>query len=181
MAKRTATTRTSTRTARHAAAAGDGPEGLSDAPGTVSDVSPAGSNKAREAEEKDRQRAAHTTTQPIPQAENPPRQPEMIPAKQVHAQTVGGPPAVDPDELGQPRRDRSKRIRVQATALGYYDDVLRRVDDVFDIFDEKEFSKKWMRRVPTTTPTVVTGSNVALRKGAAANEPTEGDPLGAGD
>lgn len=154
MAKTQRTTRTATRTARRAAAVD---QALSDAPGSVADV-----------------RAA------TPTGPNPPAQPTMIPAKQVTHQVVGAAPAVDPDEIVSHPRDRSKPIRVQATALGYYDDVLRRVDDVFDIFRPQDFSKKWMRKVSPSTPEVVTGSNRALRKGAAANEPAGGaDPLGA--
>lgn len=182
------TTRSRTSTARHPHQEKPRPlQGLSDAPGTVADTSAAGKDPAKDAEQraKDdeaaRQKAAHTTVHATPPSPNPPVQPEMVPAKQVHAQTVGGAPAVDPDDIVKHPRNRAKPIRVQATALGYYDDVLRRVDDVFDIYREQDFSKKWMARVPSSTPTHVTGSNAALRKGPAANEgkDAEDNPIGA--
>lgn len=180
MAKTSRRVATTTRTARRQATHDDALKGLSDAPGTVSDVAAAGDKAQRDANEQERQKALHTTQEATQRQPNPPEQPKMIPAKQVEHQVVGGAPAVDPADIVNHPRNRSKPIRVQATAVGYYDDVLRRVDDVFDIYREQDFSKKWMKRVSGSTPAVVTGSNVALRKGAAANEPNE-DPLGAGD
>lgn len=179
MAKK-AVTRSRTHTARRQPA-DDGPKGLSDAPGTVADTSAAGKDAAARQEEADRVKAAHTTQPATAVQPNPPEQPKMIPAKQIEHQVVGGAPPVDPDDIVRHPRDRSKAIRVQATAVGYYDDVLRRVDDVFDIHDEKAFSKKWMKKVAASTPPAQTGSNVALRKGAAANEGPDANPLGAED
>lgn len=120
------------------------------------------------------------THQPIPRPENPPAQPAMVPAKQVPGAT-GSLPNVD----GAPpsRIDPKTAIRVQASDMGYYDDIIRRVGDVFDIRNEKEFSKKWMVRVPASTPERITGSNEALERARKSGDPEvatgDDDPLGA--
>lgn len=60
-------------------------------------------------------------------------------------------------DLTPPEREDSKTLRVEATRLGYYDNIRRRTGDVFDLADESEFSRNWMRpvdrsvRVRTTT------------------------------
>lgn len=109
----------------------------------------------------DRKKAAHQEHDPIPQPKNPPDQPKMIPARQVEGVTSQ---ALDPEDQPAHNLDQAKAIRVQAKAIGYYGDNLRRVGDVFDIADEKAFSDKWMRRVPKRTPERVTGSNASLER-----------------
>lgn len=111
--------------------------------------------------------AAHTVRQPIPVAANPPEQPKMIPAKQVQGATGQAVPGV---AAARPI-DPVTAIRVQATDTGYFDDVIRRVGDVFDIRGESEFSKKWMIRVPAHTPEKITGSNEALERARTKGEP----------
>jgi hypothetical protein len=170
-AKKTASARSSSSKKRD-----DGPKGpaLDTSNGTDAAV-----DKQAEQDEQDRRKAAHTTLPPLPVVPNPPPQPAMIPAKQIEGASSQ---ALDPDDLPANRRSNAGTIRVQAKAIGYYDDVIRRVGDVFDIADEKAFSDKWMRRVPTSTPERVTGSNAALernKKGEPVNEPAP-EPRGAG-
>lgn len=43
-------------------------------------------------------------------------------------------------------------IKVRATQDGYYGDARRRAGSVFDISSVEDFSKKWMERVPASTP-----------------------------
>jgi len=43
-------------------------------------------------------------------------------------------------------------IRVEATSLGTYASIRRREGNVFTIKNEKEFSHKWMKKVPMSTP-----------------------------
>jgi len=50
-------------------------------------------------------------------------------------------------DLIRARRDRDTPIKVEATQLGYYDNHRRRPGEVFFIYHESEFSRKWMRRV----------------------------------
>lgn len=121
-----------------------------------------------------------TVHAPIQNAPNPPPQPVMHAAKQIPGSTgsvpntEGAPPShIDP----------KTSIRVQASDIGYYDDIIRRVGDVFDIRNEKEFSKKWMVRVPATTPPRLTGSNEALERARKTGDPEvatgDDDVLGA--
>lgn len=42
-------------------------------------------------------------------------------------------------------------ITVKATQLGYYGMSRRHEGDIFEIQDEKEFSKKWMKKVKART------------------------------
>lgn len=136
--------------------------------------------KPKVAEDAHQKAAAHTPLPPLPRAENPPEQPKMTPAKQVPGATSD---ALDPEDLPANRRNPHNIIRVQAKAIGYYDDVIRRVGDVFDIADEAAFSDKWMRRVSPRTPERITGSNAALeraKKGEPVNEAAEEPRGGAG-
>lgn len=52
-------------------------------------------------------------------------------------------------------------MKVKATRLGYYNHRRRREGDVFELMDDKAFSKRWMERLdgptapvpaPTATP-----------------------------
>jgi hypothetical protein len=63
---------------------------------------------------------------------------------------------------------KAKPIRVEAIALGYYDDTRRRTGDVFDIRSEEDFSERWMRTVDGSTPTRTTTSGEALKREQAA-------------
>lgn len=132
---------------------------------------PIGAGEGAKAANEANRKAAHVTRKPIPVAPNPPPQPAMIPAKQVQGATGQAVP-IGP---GRPAADPEKAIRVQATDIGYYDDVIRRVGDVFDIHDESAFSKKWMIRVPEDTPERVTGSNEALERDRKAAQRPTGD------
>lgn len=66
--------------------------------------------------------------------------------------------------LEPPARDKGDRtITVEATKLGYIDDVRRRLGDVFEI-RESQFSERWMRPVDGRTPRRVTSSAEALKR-----------------
>lgn len=43
-------------------------------------------------------------------------------------------------------------IKVQATQVGHYGDKLREPGDVFEVADEKAFSKRWMERLDEPKP-----------------------------
>jgi len=58
-------------------------------------------------------------------------------------------------------------MKVRALQVGFYDNVRRRVGDVFVITSESAFSPRWMVRVPETTPERVTGSQEALNRSCA--------------
>lgn len=139
-----------------------------------------GAGDAADRNDKANRAAAHQTHKPIVQPPNPPPQPAMVPAKQIPGATGSALPA---DGSEPTRREAKNAIRVQAIDIGYYDDIIRRVGDVFDIYSEKEFSKRWMVRVPAGTPEKVTGSNEALeraRKGTTPEVATgDDDVLGA--
>lgn len=45
-------------------------------------------------------------------------------------------------------------MKVRATRLGFYDLKRRREGDVFSIENERQFSEKWMARVPDTAAEV---------------------------
>lgn len=67
-------------------------------------------------------------------------------------------------------------MRVQAVELGpdkkysgYYNLVRRKPGDVFDLLDERHFSQKWMKKVPSNTP-----------KTAAPGEPSKEDLIADG-
>jgi hypothetical protein len=111
---------------------------------------------------------ARAAAPPIPVEKNPPDQPVIPPAKQIHSPVQG---YVDPEALDEAKPiDPATAIRVQATGLVYYDNVLRRVGDVFDIRNEKEMSKA-MRRVSRATPARTTTPNQALAREKAGDEP----------
>jgi hypothetical protein len=65
-------------------------------------------------------------------------------------------------------------MKVRATQTGFYDNLRRRVGDVFTIQSEQEFSSRWMVRVDPSTPEKVTTSQAALD---AACDPMR--PIGA--
>lgn len=64
----------------------------------------------------------------------------------------------------QPAAPAPKPFKVRAIQLGYYDNVRRRVGNVFTIQSEQEFSERWMVRVPEHTPESVSGPNAAIRQ-----------------
>lgn len=45
--------------------------------------------------------------------------------------------------------------RVEATATGYYNDILRKPTTVFDLVKAADFSASWMRPVSSSTPATV--------------------------
>lgn len=159
MAKKAAARKVSTRTARTAPAA-EGAK-LDTSAGTDANTDKTADAKAKEASQ--RVERPHAQAQPEPF-----HQPAMIPATPVHAATMG---YVDVEDQEAASRKPRKGIRVQAKALGYYDDVMRRVGDVFtiDAAEDKNgkivaFSDKWMRRVPATTPERLTVPNQAIAR-----------------
>lgn len=138
------------------------------------DPDPIGAGKAAEENTKANREAAKHVRKPIPVAPNPPEQPTMVPAKQVPGAVGNAVPGMAaPKPL-----DHASAIRVQAIDNVYYDNVLRRAGDVFDIANENEFSKRSMIRVPPDTPEKVTGSNESLerdRKGRTPDVKATGD------
>lgn len=91
--------------------------------------------------------------------------------------------------LPTPKADRPFKVR--ATKMGYYGNLIRRVDDVFTIERASEFSNNWMERVDAHTPEVTTGSNAAIarehsdlvgKSAAGGHMGDDGDvPTGAGN
>lgn len=74
---------------------------------------------------------------------------------------VAGPSSAAP----APARPKPERpFKVRAIKMGYYGNLIRRIDDVFTIQTEREFSTNWMERVDPRTPEVITGSNAALQR-----------------
>lgn len=83
--------------------------------------------------------------------------------------------------MAQPQR-RSVGIKVRATRVGYYDEKLRRVDDVFVVTDRRNDQGElvmddkgqpltaerllgsWMERVDPETPEQITSHNEVLRQ-----------------
>lgn len=55
-------------------------------------------------------------------------------------------------------------VKVRATRMGFYDEIRRRVGDVFTLTDAAHFSDKWMLIVPGTTPERVTTGQQELRR-----------------
>jgi hypothetical protein len=55
-------------------------------------------------------------------------------------------------------------IKVRATKVCYYDDKRRRVDDVFTIKAESEFSSNYMERVDPRTPERITTGKEVLQQ-----------------
>ena len=78
------------------------------------------------------------------------------------------PKPLDPRGTGRTKAERAAipvgGIKVRATMVGYYDDKRRRVDDVFTIQKESEFSKRWMVRVDQDTPEKTTTGKEDLRR-----------------
>lgn len=64
------------------------------------------------------------------------------------------------DEL--PERDLGPLIRVRAFAVGFVDNVRRRVGDVFDVH-LAEYTDTWMETVDGSTPEQITGPQAALK------------------
>jgi hypothetical protein len=106
--------------------------------------------------------AAPPAPRPIdtaPQSDHPgpaPQPPAARPAVTSHA-PFQPPPA-------PPRPAPKVRIKVEATQVGQYDQIRRRVGDVFVITSEAAFSDKWMRRVDPATPERLTTGQEALRR-----------------
>lgn len=56
-------------------------------------------------------------------------------------------------------------MKVRAVKLGYYDLKRRYEGDIFELLDEKDFSKRWMEKVSASTPvSVQSPANRAKRK-----------------
>ena len=118
----------------------------------------------REAEEHAKDQAAAAKL-PIG-APEPPAAARPVPSPaQTEAQAAAGPhrpePATpvhhDPPYTPRPAegnaaRAAGARMRVRATQDGFYADARRRAGSVFDIASSKDFSRKWMERVPDSTP-----------------------------
>lgn len=66
-------------------------------------------------------------------------------------------PAFTPTDAPKSQR----RLRVRATAMGYYDHKRYREGDVFELFADADYSHRWMERVASSTP---------LREPSAPNE-----------
>lgn len=64
----------------------------------------------------------------------------------------------DPD-----KEDLGPAIRVEATQMGYYDNIRRRTGDVFDV-PESLFSKRWMKRVDGRTAPRTTTSGASVKR-----------------
>jgi hypothetical protein len=62
-------------------------------------------------------------------------------------------PRVDPQTRAAARPAATPAgMKVRAIQVGYYDNKLQRIGDVFTISSESLFSKKWMERVDADTP-----------------------------
>lgn len=82
-------------------------------------------------------------------------------------------------------------VKVQAQRMGFYDEIRRRVGDVFTLKDPAHFSTTWMRIVPGSTPERITSGQQELRRQhteemqsraqAASVAPLPGVPTGAAD
>lgn len=68
-------------------------------------------------------------------------------------------PATTPAETAPPAS-----MRVQAFRMGYYNEIRRRVGDVFTLHQPDHFSTKWMRFVDANTPEHITTGQQELRK-----------------
>ena len=101
-------------------------------------------------------------------------------ARSIDSQTRPVPPASRPPAPPDPA---TRRFKVRALELGYYDHARRRPGDVF-LVNERDFSRKWMEPVDPATPEKTTGATEALRREhgelMAAHAPARGaeDPLG---
>lgn len=67
-------------------------------------------------------------------------------------------PATAPAETPPPS------MRVQAFRMGYYNEIRRRVGDVFTLNEPDHFSTKWMRFVDANTPEHITTGQQELRQ-----------------
>lgn len=116
---------------------------------TVTDVPPEHAQSTRRVEQ---------PVETVAQREAGPHRPEpAIPRRNI----VGTVPLLEPDET---RAVRGPGIKVMATQTGYYDEMRRRTGDVFDIHNLKDFSDRWMVRVPADTPNRVTTGQQAIRQ-----------------
>lgn len=57
-----------------------------------------------------------------------------------------------------------RALRVRATSLGYYNEIRRRVGDVFTLASSADFSAKWMTIVPPATRERITTGPEELRR-----------------
>lgn len=132
-------------------------------------------NKAAQEEERLRQKALNTVHEAPPdEPENPPVQPAMVPARQIPGDVAAAPRR--PLDTADANRPPAQRLRVRATKIGYYDDKLQRVGDVFDIAGPDAFSRHWMERVAERTPKRTTTKAPELQPKAAAHAPIGGPP-----
>lgn len=72
------------------------------------------------------------------------------------AQTVASATTTAPAKTGPP-------VRVQATAFGFYDNIRRRVGDVF-MCERQAFSTNWMELVAENVPERITTGTADLRR-----------------
>lgn len=139
--------------------------------------------KAAEDEERLRQQALQTV-HPAPEEEpqNPPEQPAMVPARQIPGDVAAAPRR--PLDTADANRPPAQRLRVRATKLGYYDDKLQRVGDVFDIAGPDAFSRHWMERVSDRVPAHTTTKPPDLQRKpaqSAADQQRQRDEEATGD
>lgn len=57
-------------------------------------------------------------------------------------------------------------MKVRATQLGYYGHARRRPGDIFEVENEKQFSKKWMERLDARGPELPQQENAPVLKSA---------------
>lgn len=138
-----------------------------------------------------------------PNVHLPPPNPQPRPAKSSQGMGRLEDPFVDDDietDTRDARKPAAKRIKVQATQMGYYDHIRRRPGDIFTISgevleeDEKKkdangvervvrkkgevaaFSRKWMRRVASNTPERITTVAQSLKQQHDAVQAEKFDP-----
>lgn len=129
--------------------------------------------KAAEEEERLRQQALQTVHDaPEEEPANPPEQPAMVPARQIPGDVAAAPrrPLTAATDGPKPTP-----LRVRATKLGYYDDKLRRVGDVFDISGPDAFSRHWMERVSNKAAAHTSTRAPELDRKAAVQAPLGGE------
>jgi len=84
------------------------------------------------------------------------------------ATVIQNTPDVGQFALGQRQAEEREKarqtrgIRVQATQVGYYDNLRRRIGDVFLLAEDEEFSAKWMQRVSDGAALRTTKPNEAI-------------------
>lgn len=77
-------------------------------------------------------------------------------------------------------------MKVQAIDVGYYEHILRKKGDVFDLHDSKLFSKRWMKSLevqveaPAPAPVAQKGAK-ASKKAKEVAVPKEEQTVSSGD